>query len=58
MNKKLLVMEQIRMLCKIYDLPREYPFIEFVYNKKLKSFSCEKIKKLREEYENRGEKNV
>lgn len=55
MNKKLLVMEQIRMLCKIYDLPREYPFIEFVYNKKLKSFSCEKIKKLREEYEKQGE---
>ena len=55
MTKKEKVIEQIKFMCKLFDIQYEDDFIEFVYNKRLKFFSGENLKQLKEEYLKQGE---
>lgn len=46
-----LVRTQIRIVCDMAGIEWNEDFVEYVFNKKLKMFSIEKIKELRKQYE-------
>lgn len=50
MNNEYMVKAQIIFICDLNKIEHDGDFIDFVYNKHLKEYSGEIIKKLRKEY--------